>query len=324
LHFFHIKVRIKANNNAVGGNVNQFDLGQDTMMMSMLLEVFVKAFLLLILLYIVAREEADFDFRKLTMVTAAIVLGAVILDAALTRFIGLLTLIPILALIVFMVMKFCWVRFWRSLLVGIPFLILSIMISTSVATFRQKADMAMSRGLQGPVSEKDMQEALSFLRQQNDGAPFPMPSKMEAPKTDPTLDQVLMDQVFKRIFAGIKSINPAGAKTAPAVNQNQEIKGAAAGAGPKAPPAVASPAVPEEEAPKTLARVEDWQGAGKKINVKGTLLGKDGVRVAIVNNQMVREGEFVRVEHNNIIYRWRAGTIREKGVSWEPVEAVKK
>jgi len=162
LHFFHIKVRIKANNNAVGGNVNQFDLGQDTMMMSMLLEVFVKAFLLLILLYIVAREEADFDFRKLTMVTAAIVLGAVILDAALTRFIGLLTLIPILALIVFMVMKFCWVRFWRSLLVGIPFLILSIMISTSVATFRQKADMAMSRGLQGPVSEKTCRKRSRF------------------------------------------------------------------------------------------------------------------------------------------------------------------
>ena len=68
----------------------------------------------------------------------------------------------------------------------------------------------------------------------------------------------------------------------------------------------------------------DWQEAEKKVNVKGTLIGKDGMRIAIVNNQIVREGECIQVEHKKMIYRWRVKGIRESGISWEPVEAVKK
>ena len=102
----------------------------------MLFEVFIKAFLLCILLYIVASEEADYDFRKVTMVTAGIVLGTVIIDAVLTRFIGMLALLPILAFIVFMVMQFCWVRLGKALLIAVPFLILNIMISSAAMSFQ--------------------------------------------------------------------------------------------------------------------------------------------------------------------------------------------
>lgn len=44
---------------------------------------------------------------------------------------------------------------------------------------------------------------------------------------------------------------------------------------------------------------------------------KDGVRVAIVNNMVVREGEVVEVTHKKMIYRWKASAIGEHGVSWE-------
>jgi len=86
-------------------------------MISLLIETFVKAFVLLILVYVVARGEADYDFRKVAMVTAGIVLGCVVIEGLLFSRIGLFVLLPMAAFIVFMVMKFCWVRFWKSLLI---------------------------------------------------------------------------------------------------------------------------------------------------------------------------------------------------------------
>ena len=291
------------------------------MIISLLFEVFIKAFLLLILLYIVARDEADFEFRKVTMVTASIVLGAVILDAILTRFIGLFTLIPIAAFIVFMVMQFCWVRFWRSLLVAVPFLILNIMISTSVASFRQKADAAITRGLQGPVSEEDMKIALSFYQQGGSNA-FSFPMERKAPKIEESLEQVLLKKVMAGIALKKMHFNPpAGMKIKPfapekVIKEDQKN-------GPVEPPRIEQKtAEPENSAPPATA--PDWQAAEKKISLKGALIGKDGVRVAIVNNQIVKEGECVQVEHKKMIYRWRAHFINDRGISWQPVEALPK
>ena len=62
--------------------------------------------------------------------------------------------------------------------------------------------------------------------------------------------------------------------------------------------------------------------AEKLIKLKGVMIGSDGVRVAMVNNQMVREGELIQVEHKKRIYRWRAGAIRENKVSWEKAEVI--
>ena len=294
------------------------------MIISLLFEVFIKAFLLCILLYIVARDEADFEFRKVTMVTASIVLGAVILDAILTRFIGLFTLIPIAAFIVFMIMRFCWVRFWRSLLVAVPFLILNIMISTSVASFRQKADAAIARGLQGPVKEEDMKEALAFFKQQTGGDAFHVPLKTKTPQMEPTLEQIMLKKIFAGMDSKRFSFNPVRNEKIPPVRQNQVIIKDQSGGESKTARAVEKPAESKEDAPKLIVTAADWQEAGKKLSVKGALIGKDGVRIAIVNNQMVKEGDCVQVEHKKTIYRWRAGFIREKGVSWEPVETLPK
>lgn len=295
------------------------------MIISLMVEIFIKAFLLLILLYIVARDEADFEFRKVSMVTAGIVLGAVILDATLTRLIGLFILIPIAALIVFMVMQFCWVRFWRSLLVAIPFLILNVMISTAVTGFHQKADRAIARGLQGPVSEEDMKIALSFYQDGGRTNEFIAAAlaRKKAPKMEESLDQVLLKAFIAGLTSSrskaaggekIKSLPPDAVPTQDRINLMDA----------KPSRIEQKKAEPEEDAPKPTATAADWREAGNKMAVKGTLIGKDGVRVAIVNDQIVREGEFIQVEHKKMVYRWRAKFIRDGGISWEPAEAVSK
>jgi len=295
------------------------------MIISMLIEVFIKAFLLMILVYIVARDEADFEFRKVSMVAAGIMFGAVILDATLTRFIGLFTLVPIAGFIVFMVMQFCWVRFWRSLLIAIPFLILNVMISTAMTGFHQKADSAIAKGLQGPVSDEDMKIALSMYQDGGRTNEFiaAVLARKQAPKMEETLDQVLLKAFIAGLTSGrskaaggvkIKLFQPGGVKPKDRISSLD------------AKPAriEQNKTEPEKDAPPPAGPPADWKEAGCKIVVKGTLTGQDGIRMAIVNNQIVREGECIQVEHKKTIYRWCAQSIRDGKISWEPVEAMKK
>lgn len=291
------------------------------MIATLLIEVFIKAFLLLILLYIVARDEADYEFRKVTMVTAAIILGITLIDATLTHLIGLLALLPMAVFIVFMVMQFCWVRFWNALLIAVPFLMLNVMITTAVSSFHQKANQAIARGLQGPVSENDMKEAIDFFKQSvgDNSLPFPFPPpKQEQKVQEESLEQILLKMLTSWITSNQFSFKPAGKEQpAPARVKIEIRKGEDAPRRNEAPPAMPEKASKELEPSGT-----DWPGAEKKIRVGGILIGRDGVRVAIVNNQMIKEGEQIQIEHKKNLYRWRATFIRDKGVSWEPVEAV--
>ena len=288
------------------------------MIISMIVEVFIKAFLLCILIYIVAREEADYEFRKVTMVTAGIILGAVILDAALTRYIGLLTLLPIAVFVVFMVMQFCWLRFWQALLVAIPFLILNIMISGAVTSFQTKANAAIANGMQGPITKEDMKIAMSFY--QDGGRTNEFLAAMERakpPPTEDTLEKIIFNTIralfssnqlpFKALMAGkVQSMSlPRWDAPKPV---EQEVKGAE----------------PEKHVEEPGAIEAGWAEAGRKINVRGALVEKDGVRVAMVNNQLVKEGELIQVEHRKMIYRWRLKVIRGNRILWEPVEVLKK
>lgn len=293
------------------------------MIFSLLFAVFLKAFLLFILLYVVARDEADFDFRKVTMVTTSILLGTVILDSVLTRFIGLFTLIPIGAFIVFMVMQFCWVRFGRSLLVAIPFLVLNIMISTAVSSFQQKADAAIALGLRGPVTEEDMNIALSFYQQGGSNVmPFPMRRKM--PEVLESLDQILLKRIMALIVLKKDSFILPGTGKTKSFPPAPAARPALSEAVPQSGQVEQKKEAPQNDNILATESATDWRAAEKKIRLTGAMVGQDGVRVAIVNNQMIREGECIQVEHKKLIYRWRAGVIRENKVSWVPVEAVKK
>lgn len=290
------------------------------MIISLIVEVFIKAFLLLILLYIVARDEADFEFRKVVMVTAAITLGGVIIEATLTRHIGLWTLVPVAALIVFMIMKFCWVGFWRALLVAVPFLILNAMIATAVFSFNEKANKAVAKGLQGPVTEEDMKEAMLFYKQSFGDSDMELPfEKKKEIKIEPNMTQLLLE-TFSALFSSNKfaAMMMPGEKNRAGMPSEQSASG-------DSKHIVKMPFTggrPEEDG--AVLSSAGWQEAENKLTLSGVLVGRDGVRVAVINDQMIKEGEFIQVGHGRMTYRWRARLITERGVSWERVEALKK
>jgi hypothetical protein len=76
---------------------------------------------------------------------------------------------------------------------------LNIMISTSVASFRQKADAAVARGLQGPVSEEDTKEAFLFLKQSFGNNAVQIPLENKPPPIEESLNQILL----KKLISGL-------------------------------------------------------------------------------------------------------------------------
>ena len=91
----------------------------------MVLEVFLQAAVLCTILFVVAKHEADYSFQKVAMVVAGIVLGNMIIQGVLHERIPArlewLVAVPCVAFTAFMIMTFCWINIWKSLLVVLVF-----------------------------------------------------------------------------------------------------------------------------------------------------------------------------------------------------------
>ena len=127
----------------------------------------VKALILCGLLYAFARHEADFDYQKVLMVTAGIVLGATLIEGFLGPWIKWFTCIPVLALMVALLMKFCWVSLGKAILVAAIFTTLNTGLNVGAAMLSASMAKGTGRALAGTVDPKDMkeaQEALESLR----------------------------------------------------------------------------------------------------------------------------------------------------------------
>lgn len=144
----------------------------------MIVEIFLKAFVLCGLLYIVARNEADFEFAKVAMVTAGISLGTFFLDFLLQPRIGILSLIPSFAFVMFMVMKFCWAPFWKAFLVTFLYLLFNIILAVGLLLLMGK--MAESQGeTVTSKHEADLHEARQMVREM-----YGMPAEAPPPKPE--------------------------------------------------------------------------------------------------------------------------------------------
>jgi hypothetical protein len=83
----------------------------------MLGEIFLDAGILCVILFLVAKHEADYSFAKVAMVTAGIGLGSFLIHIFLFDKIGWLSLLVIFALASVMIKVFCWLSFPKTILV---------------------------------------------------------------------------------------------------------------------------------------------------------------------------------------------------------------
>ena len=80
-------------------------------------DVFLNAAILCAILYLVAKHEADYSFAKVAMVTAVTGLGAFLIQIFLFEMIGWYTIGLVFLLTAAMIMTFCWVRLWKTVIV---------------------------------------------------------------------------------------------------------------------------------------------------------------------------------------------------------------
>ena len=136
-------------------------------------QIFLKAVVLCGILYLVARREADFQFSKLVLVTCGITLGSFALEAFLAPSLAnympffasaAVTFLLAVAFVTFMVVRFCWVRLWKGVIVTVLFMGFSIGLNVAgaivMAKIHQSVEMAG-----GSVMEQNNKEALQMFRE---------------------------------------------------------------------------------------------------------------------------------------------------------------
>ncbi|MBN1269934.1 MAG: hypothetical protein JXB04_10115 [Kiritimatiellae bacterium] len=80
-------------------------------------------------------------------------------------------------------------------------------------------------------------------------------------------------------------------------------------------PDVVEPDKNQPEPPK-------WDEATKQLGIKGVMAMAADKYMAVVNNQIVREGDIVMVIHKGKRYRWKVHAITKGGVRFEPLDVV--
>lgn len=179
----------------------------------MIVEIFLKAFVLCGLLYLVARNEADFDFAKVAMVTAGISIGTFFIDLLLQPHIGVLTFIPSIAFVMFMIMKFCWAPFWKALLVTFLYLVFNIALAIGVLLLINKVNDSSGETVMSK-HDKDLMEARQMVHEMyNMPPPPPLPAPEASAKPPSQAEEFL--KMFKEFFSKPKSCQTEPVVAAP-------------------------------------------------------------------------------------------------------------
>lgn len=268
----------------------------------MIVEILFKALILAAILYIVARHEADFEFSKVAMVVAGITLGTFLIDALLTPKIGLFSVIPSIAFVTYMVVKFCWVRVWKGLIVTIIFIAINIGLNFAVlALFRDagkagdevldRANQEQEENLKELKALVDANEAMYQKQMQNMGITSP---PMPVATSGGMKPVGFLEEMSK------SAPPPEPKKQAPAKKSAQTPAASAAAGG-----------FATEDSPY-------WESSRAQLRVTARATAAGGKPAAFVNGEMITEGAVVNIRYEGQIYRWRAKAIGPRSIEWEP------
>ena len=274
--------------------------------------VFIDALVLSLILYIVARHEADYEFQKLAMVVAGTALGNMLLFMSLGLWLppAISVWVMPLAQVVFsayMIMTFCWISFWKSLLVAVVFSGLHIGFGLGVDWVVKR--MMGGAGQQATLVERQEQEVQEIKNEMMRMAELEAKAFGHAPASTGATPEPAEAALSNALPA---AGNPAPApSTLPAPAAVHPASVAAAGTN------AAAMALPQ--GPLGGAKA-DWGAARAKVKIGGSSSGKAGGYVALVNQRLVEPGNFVSVLHQGRTYRWVVRSISRDSVDLEPYD----
>jgi len=268
--------------------------------------IMLQALLLMGLLFLFARHEADFEYSTVLLVMCGIIAGNFLIFISGLEYFGLFVVIPIFAFTCWMIAQFCWVPWRKALLITFLYFILAGGYETGVVWYRTGSlpwNVVEESGSQEAMTnyERDMQEGLEVFNDITEGT-----ARMVAAGEGRPLPPVDDDEPEA-------STTPVLAAERAALPPKNEPPGTVSLPIPS-PPA----SVPAQAAAKPLLD-EGWVMAKSLLRIRGWVEDVDGTRTAMVNDQEVPVGGTVHVEYKGVRYTWRLAALHGYVPQWEPV-----
>lgn len=94
--------------------------------------IFFNALVLCGLLYLFARDYADYEFHKVAIVAAVISVGVKLLQWTLAPYLEAWVALPMAAFIIYMLMKFCWVTLKQAVLILVLFTTCHVLVALAL------------------------------------------------------------------------------------------------------------------------------------------------------------------------------------------------
>ncbi len=272
-----------------------------------------QALIIMALLFIFARQEADFEYSTVLLVTCGTIAGNAILALLLFEHLGIFVAIPVFFFTCWLLVKFCWVSWPKGLLITFLYFLIFIGIEVGKSYYQfghlaWNFDSGSKTNAVQSTYEKNMNEGMDAVKELNQGAM----RMMEAARGRAT-----------NLHAAVSTNNAVTMTNAAAVTATPQ---AAPLAGlPAAPPtlsaALTTPAPPPLAVPGVAPAATDWTMAKSQLRIRGWMSGSKNGRTAMVNDQMVSVGGEVFVDYNGLRYSWRLAALNGYQPQWEPLRA---
>ena len=277
-------------------------------------KVSVEALVLCLVLYLVARHEADYDFQKLVMVVAGTMLGNFLLYAGASVYlppIHLLWVVPLLQLgfSAFMIKTFCWVTTGKALLVALICTLFHVAFSLGAALVARKLFGSVTpSSVAVEQQNREMQEIKAEIMREMAQSADPFGAKGAAGTNASVRGPGATNTPAP------PAVSAAPPAAVPPVPPDPLVPAAAAPAPTEAPPPPSTPASVAAQAAQPAA---DWATARKLIKIVG-ITGRPGDYVALVNQRVVNPGDLISVRHGDRTYRWTVREINRDQVQLDP------
>jgi hypothetical protein len=278
-------------------------------------QIIIEASVLSLILYFVARHEADYSISKVSMVVAGITLGTFLIDTLAAPYIGLFSIVADIAFICFMLMTFCWITLWKSVLVVSIFSCFYIAMFFVVASIKTHLSESMNPSMMEQRTQDLDEIKQELLRQQQmfggtaQGTPEVIPPTVDVPGPSPDIEP---PPPVAEAVAPSPSTPPTDAILPTPMVAATVVSDASSSLPPVA--ATVSNIVPMAEDPL-------WREAKKKLKIGGAIKSKNDTWTAFVNNNMVEVGDVVSARHDQMLYLWRVKNIARDGIILDPIES---
>lgn len=258
----------------------------------MFIQILIQAVLLQLSLKLVAKHEADTSFGKSLVVVAGLGIGQFLVAILIGKVLPLAVLPAIIVFTAAVIMTFCWISFWKSMIVVLIYLIVQVILLGLISLFIGASLLLnlIGMGSKGPQNQAGYHQI------------------------DPEEAQRMAIQAQQEAMQRHQDLIKKQAAAAEAANRGEARETAARVITNKVGP-VTSP----RKSARTNSRKIDWAAAEESIRRGGIVRGAK-TYAAMLNGNMVSAGDTLKAEYEGRTYRWKVKSISDNDVELEEVD----